>query len=202
MSLNISKIILPSIIDVSVYLIINKLFPEKVESFEKDSLKYLRNGDKMGLAKQIAEKILEDKVLKLAIMSVFATAGSQHFRSEIEALLIDDVFNHICIRDVDGNLKVVCDIIQEHDFNLHTKATKSLISSQDLNQEQKISLIKIKLDSIINVECAGKRRFLVMAVIGSVLTFTISGVGEFAMVLGVLYCLFRKEKYQNCCINK
>lgn len=194
MGLNISKILLPSIVGVIVYLIINKLFPEKVESFKKDALKDLRGGDKMILARQIAKNILKDKALKIAILSVFATAGIQHFQSEIETLLIDDVFNHICFRDVDGNLKVVCDIVQEHDLNLHAKGIKSLIVSNDLTQEQKINLLKIKLDFIINGECGGKRRFLVMAIIGAVLTFTISGVGGLALILEALYRLFQEGK--------
>ena len=194
LNINISKLLLPSMVGVSVYIIVNKLFPEKVESFERDPLKDLRGGDKMKLAQQIAKNILKDKALKIAILSVFATAGIQHFQSEIEGLLIDDVFKHICIRDVDGDLKVVCEIIQEHDLNSHAKSIKSLIVSNDLNQEQKISLLKIKLDFIINGECGGKKRFLVMAIIGAVLTFTISGVGGLALILEALYRLFQEGK--------
>ena len=194
LNINISKLLLPSMVGVSVYIIVNKLFPEKVESFERDPLKDLRGGDKMKLAQQIAKNILKDKALKIAILSVFATAGIQHFQSEIEGLLIDDVFKHICIRDVDGDLKVVCEIIQEHDLNSHAKSIKSLIVSNDLNQEQKISLLKIKLDFIINGECGGKKRFLVMAIIGAVLTFTISGVGGLALILEALYRLFQEGR--------
>ena len=60
----------------------------------------------------------------------FSTSGLdtiiQYFQSEIETLLIDDVFNHICIRDIDGELKIVCDIVQEHELNLHAKSIKSV----------------------------------------------------------------------------
>ena len=194
MGLNIPKILLPSIVGVTVYIIVNRLFPEKVESYEKDPLKDLRGGSRANLVKEIVKKILKDKALKIAIVSVFATAGIQHFQSEIEGLLIDDVFKHICIRDVDGDLKVVCEIIQEHDLNSHAKSIKSLIVSNDLNQEQKISLLKIKLDFIINGECGGKKRFLVMAIIGAVLTFTISGVGGLALILEALYRLFQEGR--------
>ena len=46
MGLNIPKILLPSIVGVTVYIIVNRLFPEKVESYEKDPLKDLRaSGD-------------------------------------------------------------------------------------------------------------------------------------------------------------
>jgi hypothetical protein len=194
MTLKFSKILLPSIVGIGVYLIINKLFPEKEKSLGKDPIEALRGGDRMKLAKKIAKKLLKDKALKIAIISVFATAGIQHFQSEIEALLVDDIFNTLCVKDVDGELKVVCDIVQEHDLNSHAKSIKSLIISNDLSSEQKISLLKIKLDFIINGECMGKRRFLVMAVVAAVLTFTVSGVGGLALILETLYRLFQEGK--------
>ena len=197
MTLNISKVLLPTIVGVSVYIIISRLFPEKVEGFEKDPLKDLRGGSEINLGKQVetvVKTILKDRALKIALLSIFLAAGSQHFQSEIEALLIDDVFNHICIRDVDGELKVVCNIIQEHELNLHVKSFKSLIISNSLTQEEKISLLKIKLDFIINGECGGKTRFLVVAITGTVLTFTISGVGGLALILEALYRLFQEGR--------
>jgi sugar phosphate permease len=39
-----SEILLPSIVCIIVYLIINKLFPEKVESLGKDPIEALRGG--------------------------------------------------------------------------------------------------------------------------------------------------------------
>ena len=168
-----------------------------MKGFEKDPLKDLRGGSEINLGKQVetvVKTILKDRALKIALLSIFLAAGSQHFQSEIEALLIDDVFNHICIRDVDGELKVVCNIIQEHELNLHVKSFKSLIISNSLTQEEKISLLKIKLDFIINGECMGKTRFLVVAILGAVLAFTISGVGGLALILEALYRLFQEGK--------
>ena len=63
MNLNISKILLPSIVGVSVYLIISELFPEKVESLDKDPVKNLKDNSRVRLARQIAKKILKDKAL-------------------------------------------------------------------------------------------------------------------------------------------
>jgi hypothetical protein len=195
MALNISKILLPSIVGIVVYLTINKLFPEKLESWEKDPIKGLRGGDRMRLVKQITERLLKDKALKIAIIYVFATAGIQHFQSEIEALLVDDVFNTLCVNGVeDSELKVVGDIVQEHNLNSHAKSIKSLLVSNNLSQEQKISLLKIKLDFIINGEYSGKRRFLVMTIIGAVLAFSVSGVGGLALILEALYRLFQEGK--------
>ena len=193
---SISKLLLPTIVGISVYIIINKFFPEEVEVFQRDPQKYVRGGSqtKLLLAKRIAKKLLKDKALKLALLSIFTTAGIQYFQSEIEALLVDDVFKHLCVQKVDGKLKIVCDIIQEHELNLHTKSMKALIVSNNLGREEKICLLKIKLDFIINGECAGKRRFLVMAILGAIITFTVSGVGGLALILEALYRLFQEGK--------
>lgn len=139
MPLKFSKILLPSMIGISVYFIIHKLFPEKVESLGKDPIEGLRVGNRTKVAREIAKKFLKDKALKIAIISIFATAGIQHFQSEIETLLVDDIFNTLCVKDVDGELKIVCDIVQEHDLNSHAKLIKSLIVSNDISSEQKIS---------------------------------------------------------------
>lgn len=53
MALNFSRIVLPSIIVFTIYIIINKLFPKKVESFWKDPRKNLRGANQIKLAKQI-----------------------------------------------------------------------------------------------------------------------------------------------------
>lgn len=43
-TLNFSKILLPSILSISVYLIINKLLAKKVESLGKDPIEALSDG--------------------------------------------------------------------------------------------------------------------------------------------------------------
>jgi hypothetical protein len=146
------------------------------------------------LGKRIAKILLKNRALKIALITVFATAGIQYFESEIEALLVDDVFKHLCAQNVDGELKLVCNIIQEHELDLHTKSMKSLIVSNNIGMEEKISLLKIKLNFIINGECAGKRKFLVAAILAAVITVTISGVGGLALILEALLQLFEEGK--------
>jgi hypothetical protein len=107
---------------------------------------------------------------------------------------VDNIFNTLCVEDVDGKIKVLCEIVQRHDSNLYAKSIKSLIISNDPSSEQKISLLKIKLDFIINGKCMGKRRFLVMAVVAAVLTFTVSSVSGLVLILKALYRLFQKGK--------
>jgi hypothetical protein len=79
-------------------------------------------------------------------------------------------------------------------LDLHTKSMRSLIISNNLGREEKIALLKIKLDFIINGECAGKKRFLIMAILGAVISVAISGVGGLALILEALYRLFQEGK--------
>lgn len=191
---NISKLLLPSIVGVSVYLIVNKFFPEKIKSFDEDPLTSLRAGDTKKIFSKIIKKFLTDKALKIAIIAVFSASFAQYFQGEIEALLVDDVFQHICVRDVEGDLKVVCDIVKEYDLHSHTKKMREIIVSGNISDEHKISLLKIKLDLIINGECGGKGRFFVMAILGATLAFTISGVGGLALILEAFYRLFQEGR--------
>lgn len=63
--MNIPKILIPTIVGISVSIIINKFFPEKVESLEKDPTKSLRGGSasRMELIKRITAKLLKDRAL-------------------------------------------------------------------------------------------------------------------------------------------
>ena len=109
---------------------------------------------------------MTDRALKLGLIAAFGTAGVTFFHDEIVALLADDTFNSVCVKDTDGNLKILCDIVEEYKLKSHTTQMKEIILSTHLSNEHKISLLKIKLDFIINGECAGKNRFLIMTLLG------------------------------------
>jgi len=91
---------------------------------------------------------------------------------------------------VDGELRLVCNIIQQHELNLHTKS----ILAKNLSDEEKITLLKIKLDYIINKSCQGQTRFLLEIILGTIIIFTISNIGGFALILEGLYRLFQEGK--------
>ena len=137
---------------------------------------------------------MNDKAIKLALVSIFLTAGAQYFYQETEQLLTDNAFEQICVKDTEGNLRIVCNIIQEHELNLHTKALKELIVDNNLSNSDKINLLKIKLDFIINGECGGKKRFLVVCIIAALMAVSISGIGGLSLFLEALYRLFQEGK--------
>ena len=192
---NIPKFLLPSVVGLTVYLVMNKFFPEKVNSFDRDPITDVRGGiSDTKLLTRIIRAIIKDRALKVALLVTFGTAGMTFFHEEIIALLSDDVFDSICAKDTDGNLKIVCRIIEEYELNSHTTKMKEIILSEQLSNEHKITLLKIKLDFIINGEYAGKNRFLLVMLLGIILTFTISGVGGLALILEALYRLFQEGK--------
>ena len=78
---------------------------------------------------------------------------------------------------------------------------RTLIILNQLNQKQKISLLKIKLDFIINGECEEKTWFLIMAILGSVIIFTILGLDSLTLILETLYRVFQEKKIRKALYN-
>jgi hypothetical protein len=193
--LKLSSIFSPAVVGISVYVLVSKLFPEEV--LDINSEKDLIDEDiiRSPLIKKIVKKIMHDRALKIALISAFAIAGfNQYFTQEIEALLVDNTFKELCVKEVDGRLKVVCDIIEEHDLNSHSRSVQKLIITQDLSRDEKINLLKIKLDFIINGEYSGKKRFMIVSIIAALITVCVSGVGGLTIFLNALYRLFQEGK--------
>lgn len=200
---NISNFLLPSVVGIGTYIIINKFFPEKIQSFDDDPLTDLRGGaDTPKIFAKILKKITTDRALKVALVALFGTTAFQHFQAEIQALLIDDVFNHIKVRHTEGDLKILCNIVNEYDLHLHTKTMREVIVSNSLSDEHKVTLLKVKLDFIMGNESGGKARFLIMAISAAILTFTVSGVGGLALMLEALYRLFQEGKISRAVYNE
>lgn len=98
---------------------------------------------------------MQDRAIKIALISIFATAEAQHFQKKIEWLLICDVFKYLGPKrnrkDLNEQLKLLLDIIEEHELDLDSKTMRSLIVSNNFGKEEKIMLLKIKLAHIFNV---------------------------------------------------
>lgn len=70
-----SKFLLPTIVDVSVYFIVNKFFPEKQKISEQDLLKNVRGykgeTDLVNLHQASFKNILKNRALKIALIKYF-----------------------------------------------------------------------------------------------------------------------------------
>ena len=73
---------------------------------------------------------------------------------------------------------------------------KTLTVNNNLSNEQKITLLKIKLDYIINGQFAGNKRFIIIIFLGTVLILATSSVGGLALILEALYRLFKDGRLE------
>lgn len=191
-----SKLLLSGIVGFSAYLIANKFSSEeRIKSFDEDPLIGLRgDGGLTKIFPKIFKKVSRDRALKIGLLALFGTTAVLYF-PQIEALLIDDAFDYFCVsRDLEGNLKIGCGISEEPVLLLHTDEMRELISDDILFDRHKIFLLKTKIDIIANGECMERSRFLVMAIMVVILTFTISNVGGLALILESLRALLREKK--------
>jgi len=85
---------------------------------------------------------------------------------------------------------------------LHSKSIKELIVAENLSKDAKIDLLKIKLDFIINGQCAGKKRFLIVSIVAALITVCGSGVGGLALFLEAFYRLFQEGKISRALYEK
>jgi hypothetical protein len=204
------KTLFPIVASILAYLIVRKFFPEDLSNQTNE----IRGGDLTKLTKftkfkKLIEMLNKNKALKAWLITLFVTAGASFFEDEIQNLLSADVLSPIADKTkgkdqltVDGKLKVVCDIIKKNNLDLHIKTVPELLVSQNISYDDKIQLLKIKLDFIINGEYTGKKRFLLVVIISIILTFYISGVAGLAILLEALYQLFREGKISKAVYNE
>jgi hypothetical protein len=178
---------------------VTKVFPEKLLDRNSEK-KDLRVGDnvkytltmKIG---RIVKKSLQERALKASLIMLFATTSVLYFDKEIETLLVNELFNELCVnKKPDGKLKIVCDIVKEYALNSHSKFMKEVIITSKLSDQHKVDLLKIKLDFLINVEYVGKKRFMIVSIIVIIITVSASVTGGLALILDVLYRLFKEGK--------
>ena len=186
------KLLFPSVVGILTYILVKKCFPVKfVDS--KDGMTDVPRGGHNSLF-ELWQKLCNDRALKIALISVFGTAGIMHFNEEIVQFLSQAQFLHLCKNTDDKNLQIICNIAEKHDLLEHSAAVRELILNDKLTYNDKLNLLKIKLDFIINGECAGKKRFVVVTLLGLIITFSVSGVGGLALILEALYRLFQEGK--------
>ncbi len=64
---------LPTIVGITVYIVVSKLFSKKVSDINFEKGLKGRDTVRNYLIKKIVKKIMRDRALKLALISVFAT---------------------------------------------------------------------------------------------------------------------------------
>lgn len=199
---SLSKLLFPSLVGIVVYLVVNKYFPDEIETKNdekdpKNSLVDIRGRNehiKSGLLKQLIERVMKDKAIKLGLVGVFGTAAWQNYGAAIEKVLLDSNFYNLATRDADGSLKIVCDKIEEYSLASSAESVRSLILEKKLTRGEKVKLLQVKFDSIINCEYVESREFLILLFFRTIVTLTLSGIGGLTLILEALYKLWQKGK--------
>lgn len=210
----IPKAIIPSLVGFSVYWTVNKFFPQDLgladpnienEVYDNDVPKrkifkrFTRLKKKL---KKKSDKIINPRAFKISLMIGLTVAASQHFHKELAVFLREDFplmhehyLAYICSQEthLEGDLKVVCDIIEKYELNFDTSIRK-ILTTDDLSNQEKISLLNIKLDSIFNGDCGGKKRFILLSALAIIITVSFSGLAGFTIFLEALYRLFQEGK--------
>ena len=192
--------LLPIIVGGCVYLIVKNLFYNDLKNVKTNLQSDFRGGENEKLnhirriSKKITKQILKNRPLVIAMLASFSVVTIQAFILEIQTLLSDEVFKYVCVQNLEGEprIKILCDIIENHD--LHTKAMETLIVSNKLTRAETVSLLKIKLEYIINLRAPGKIRFLLMTLLAGVTSWTVSGTGGLAIFLEALYNLWKEGR--------
>jgi len=210
-----SKIFIPMGVGIATFVIFSTAFPESfVETNQsnpsnKPSRLFRRLKDKTSIdsieklnkwlstkriANKIFKQILRKKAFKVALVATFLTLGVQHFETEILQMLTQRELFYLCGKKQPEKLETICKIYRDLKLHQFSESVQESVVSSELRYDQRVEMIKIKLDCLINGPCTGKKRFLVVSLIGLILSLTISGVGGLTIILEALFRLFREGK--------
>lgn len=196
-TVGLADFLLPSVVGVVTYRIAHRLFSgsnsknlkNNKKGFKKDPVADLRSGGKLKrrIFFKIMAKVANDPALKIALVAMFTTTGALIFYEEILSFLAHDAFKKTCTLNAKGQLRVLCDVVEE-------LGIKTLIIDENIPYEQKLNLLTIKLDYIINGSGPKKTRFVFLILFGIILMGTLSGISGLALILDALLRLFKEGK--------
>lgn len=194
MYLKITRILFPTIVGATVYFAVDKFGSKK--PFDITS----QNGSKKNVIKRLFKRAYQNKALKLALISVVATVGVQYFYQQIAAILLNEVFKKQSAEA--GPLQIFVEIVEEHNIALHSRSIKQLINTQKHSKEEKVELLKIKLDFIINNELDAHTGFLIISIIILLITTCSAGPMGLAIFLEALYRLLQEGRISQALYNR
>jgi hypothetical protein len=191
------ELVIPVVVGLGIYILIDKLFPQTISSkkeinFQNDKLD--SNIERTLLIRKKILKILGSRAFKIALIAMFSTAGLQSFHNEITELVKDPFTELMCHKEADGKLKLVCDIVEKNKISLDPLSKNQIILNPNFSNTDKINLLKIKLDYILNGDIPGRKRFVIISLLAILISVSLTGVGGLVIFLEALYQLFREGK--------
>lgn len=189
------------LIGVITYWITKKLFPEKkmVEPIFLDPPNVLvpdtsppipRGGD----FKEIAKRLIQNRAFKFAMVAATTYFGYDMFQEEILALLSSKDLIKECSKAKPSIKIEICEIVDKLDLVGLKDNVRELVIKENLTTDQKITLLKIKLDAVINSEYPNKRVALIAILTAIMASLILVGPYGIMVFLAAIYQLWKEGR--------
>ena len=201
MNINVAfiRVIRTWLVGVVTYWICKKVFPEKklvepifLDSPISDNITPIPRGG--SFLKETAKRLIQDRAFKLAMLAATTYFGYDMFREEILALLSSEDMIKECFKK-DGRVRIeICEIVEELDLVGLKENVKQLLIKENLTRDQKITLLKIKLDAVFNAEYPNKKLALLAILTAIMASIILVGPYGIMIFLAAIYQLWKEGK--------
>ena len=201
------RVIKTSFVGVVTYHICKKLFPEKklvepifLDSPVSNSIEPIPRGG--NFFKRTAKRLIEDRAFKLAMAAATTYFGYDMFKGEILALLSSEDLIKECLKENGKVNPEICKIIEELDLVGLKQNVRELLIQENLTQDQKITLLKIKLDAVFNAEYPNKKLASLAILTAIMASIMIVGPYGIMIFLSTIYQLWKEGKISTAVYSK
>lgn len=198
------------LIGILFYWITKKVFPEQkmVESIlvdqpdvpVSDTIPPIPRGG-INLT-EVAKRLIQDRAFKIAMIAATTYFGVDMFQEEIIALLSSKKLLKECSKAKPQVNEKVCEIIDQLDLVGLKDNVRELLVKENLTKDQKITLLKIKLDAIINSEYPNKKVALVALLTVVMVSLMVVGPYGIMIFLSAIYQLWKEGKISTAVYKK
>ena len=175
-----------------------KLPPINIEDlihFDKsisDKVPSIPRGGTKKFIKNLIARIFEDPAFKRAIITALTAYGLNRFMAEILPLFSSDQTMKAI---EDGKIPIkINEIINDLDLEELDSSISKLVLNKDLSEDQKIKILTIKLNRLINGEYSNKTIVVVAILISILLSLIIFERSGLRIFLSAIYRLWKEGK--------
>lgn len=193
------------------FFLLQKIFPQKenkTTTEEKDTVgKDIKVEVKNNGIKNLTKRIWTQRNFKIVLLSFLPAVGFTYFQPPIQSLLTDEVFNHLSnpeklesdlgivlkgveLEDLRNKAESVEKFLEKHNLIDETKGIQTILTNEKFNDQQKIELIALRLEWMVNSPYPGKKRYIfvaIFAIIVGVITSRVEGLRFLVKALRLLW---------------
>lgn len=199
------KIIKYSAVGLIVYYVTKCFFPEKrllkkALTRSKDPKIDTRGGDLK--IRSILREVVKNRALKISLIAVFGTAMADQLKEELHDLLLHATYSNLVNVTEIPEISYLISVANQLNVTNFDEPIRSLLLRTDLDNGVKVALLKIKIETILNGDLPGKKRFFLMVLIALIVSISFSGVGGIAIFLEALRKLLEEGKISKALYKK